>query len=453
MIELNEITITELSTLIRKKRISIKEVVKIYLDRIHKYDKGKLGLNSVVELTPDILKLAGELENKEPIHILHGIPILVKSNIDTGDKLHTTAGALALSKHIAQKDAEGIKNIRNTGAIILGKTNMTEFANYTTIGMPPGYSALGGQVYSPYNRGGDPSGSSTGSAVAVTANFCAASIGTDTAGSIISPSINNSIIGFRPNIHSLSNQGIIPISFTLDMIGPMARSVEDVAILYYAMTNSKMVLNKELELKGKIVCLPEGDMVNLSEEEALKIDEILKALTNAGAIIKRMNVASIETAKIKVIEKYEFKYIMNKYLKTVSKDVPVRTLNDIIEFNNQNKEEAIKYGQTFLVDAEINTRGDLSEEIYIAALKDREEKKKVVAEYFKTVDFIINFKNCLHSQYIGLPSITIPYGMNSNGIPFGFSMIGLDDNKLLQNAYLVEQVLGVRVPPSLESIL
>ncbi len=451
MDDLKEITISELSNLIKSKKVSIKELVKGYLDRIHKYDKGKLGLNSVLELNPDALKIAEELDNRERNHILNGIPILVKANIDTGDKLHTTAGALALANHIALKDAEGIKYLRDKGAIILGKTNMTEFANYQTIGMPAGYSSLGGQVFSPYDRGGDPSGSSTGSAVSVTANFCMASIGTDTAGSIISPSINNSIVGYRPSIHSLSNQGIIPTSFTLDMIGPMARTVEDIAILYSTMSNTKIDIKKEQELKGVKICLPEGDMVNLSNEESNRIDEILKALTQAGAIIIRMNVTSIETEKIKVIEKYEFKYIMNKYLKTLPKDSQIRTLKDIIDFNNMHKEEALRYGQFYLEDAEENTKGDLSEEVYIKALRDREEKKKIVSEHFKTVDIIINFKNCLHSQYIGLPSITIPYGINCNGIPYGFSLIGLDDQKLLQNAYLVERLVGRRIPPDLDN--
>lgn len=449
---LYEITIPELAGLIKSKKLSIKEVVSEYLSHIEKYDKGESGFHSIMELNPDAISIAEELDRREATSILHGIPILVKGNINTGDKMHTNGGSLALANHIAEKDAEIIKRLRNQGAIILGKTNLTELSNSMTEGMPAGYSSVSGQILSPYKRGEDPSGSSTGSAVAVTANFAPAALGTDTSGSVVSPSIRNSLVGFRPSSHSLSRQGIIPYSFTLDTVGAMARSVSDCALIHGAMCEGNPKL-KSRSLQGLKIGVPKADLKKTKREESAKIDEILKRLEGEGAIIKFINMENIEKDKIgtsiSTIQKYELKYAMNKYLKTLPKDYPIKTLKDIIEFNEVNKEKALKYGQIKLIESE-GTKGDLSEEEYMNVLKDREKKKKIAAEYFKDADVILDLKNSQISQYTGLPSITIPYGLDSNQMPYGIAFIGLQDETLLNAAYSIEQVIGHRAVPELK---
>lgn len=448
MKELYEITIKELAELIENKKVSIKEVVEEYISRIQKYDKGEQGFHSIMELNPEAIDIAMDLDRREKFGYLYGIPIVIKGNINTCDKMHTNAGSLALENYIAMKDAEVVKALRDHGAIILGKTNLTELSNYMTEGMPPGYNSVYGQTVSPYKRDGDPSGSSTGSAVAITANFAAASLGTDTAGSILSPAIHNSIVGLRPGSHLVSRQGIIPISFTLDMIGPMARSVEDCSIVYSALSKGKADVKKGY-LKGLKIGVSKKDMKHLQVQEAKKGEEVLKRLTNEGAEVKIMDIAHAESHSVKLIQKYEFKYSMNKYLKAMEKESPVRSLKEIIEFNNQHKEGALKYGQSKLIEGE-KTKGDLNEEEYIEILRDREEKKRIVMDYFKDINVIIDFNNGLLSQYVGLPSIAIPYGLLDDGMPWGFSLIGLEDEKLLQSGYAVEQAVGNRVVPRFE---
>ena len=193
-----------------------------YLARIEQFDAGENGLNSVLEKNPDALAIAKQrdLERSQGriLGPLHGIPVLIKDNIDTADKMHTSAGSLALANSYAGQDAKIVSRLRKAGAVLLGKTNMTEFANYiSTENMPNGYSSRGGQVLHPYGKQFDPSGSSTGSGVAVSANFCAVAVGTDTCASVFSPAQSNGIVGLRPSVGSISQQGIIPICDTLDL--------------------------------------------------------------------------------------------------------------------------------------------------------------------------------------------------------------------------------------------
>jgi len=219
-----------------EKRVTATEVVLQHLSRIAKIDSCEGGLKSVIEVNPDALFIAKaldrQLQTMDKLPPLFGIPILLKDNINTKDRLHTTAGSIALADNYAPYDAHIVKLLRQAGAVIIGKANMTEFANYMTReNMPSGYSSKGGQVLNPYNRDKSPSGSSSGSAVAVAAGFCTVSIGTETSGSILHPAGQNGIVGIKPTLGLASRSGIVPISSTHDIPGPMTRTVADAAIL------------------------------------------------------------------------------------------------------------------------------------------------------------------------------------------------------------------------------
>lgn len=450
MAEIKEITIKQLSKLIREKDISIKEVTQEYIDRINRIDQGEEGLNSVIEINPDAITIAEKLDEQRTVRDseLYGIPILLKDNIDTAGRMHTSAGSLALADSVATDDAEIVRILRSKGALILGKTNMTEFANYMTKGMPPGYSSRGGQVKSPYKKGADPSGSSTGSAVAVAANLCTAALGTDTSGSIISPAIKNGLVGFRPSIGALSQRGIIPISFTCDTAGPMARTVMDAAIIFTEL--SGITLSNDVKMEGNItVAVNDWDLKNLDAEEGKKAETILKDIEKTGITIKQLTIEPLPQNNIKTIQKYEFKYSINRYLTGLPKDYSIRTLEDIIEFNRQDAAKTLVYGQTLLEDALENTKGDMSESEYIHILEDRERSKIELFEKLKDINACILFKENMRLQYVGIPSITIPHGLHNDGMPYGITLTTLNDMQLLKYALKIEQLIGRRVPPNI----
>lgn len=450
-INLDEITITELSKIIKNKTFSIKEIVSQYLEQIASLDKGSHGLNSICEINSDVMTIAEELDerNNGDFGLLYGVPILLKDNINTADRLHTSAGSLALADSIAETDAEIVKILREKGAVILGKTNMTEFANYMTKGMPNGYSSKGGIVKSPYVLGESPAGSSTGSGVAVAADLCMAAFGTDTSGSIISPGLKNGIVGYRPGKGALSIKGIIPISFTLDMVGPMTRTVKDAIIIFNEISANKIHFTEKTSLKGTVIGIDQSAIDNMSQEDKKKANGVLDKLKEAGAILKRLHLKTISNKKIDDIKKYEFKYAMNQYLAELPQDYRIKSLKEIIEFNNNHKEEALRYGQILLEEAQNNTSGDMTESIYMDTLKDMESTKRYMSDQLKDVNVCIVFKDHPIVQYTGLPAITVPCGLYNNGMPYGINIIAQTDEELLNTAYAIEQNAGRRVKPKL----
>jgi amidase len=450
-INLDEITITELSKIIKNKTFSIKEIVSQYLEQIASLDKGSHGLNSICEINSDVMTIAEELDerNNGDFGLLYGVPILLKDNINTADRLHTSAGSLALADSIAETDAEIVKILREKGAVILGKTNMTEFANYMTKGMPNGYSSKGGIVKSPYVLGESPAGSSTGSGVAVAADLCMAAFGTDTSGSIISPGLKNGIVGYRPGKGALSIKGIIPISFTLDMVGPMTRTVKDAIIIFNEISANKIHFTEKTSLKGTVIGIDQSAIDNMSQEDKKKANGVLDKLKEAGAILKRLHLKTISNKKIDDIKKYEFKYAMNQYLAELPQDYRIKSLKEIIEFNNNHKEEALRYGQILLEEAQNNTSGDMTESIYMDTLKDMESTKRYMSDQLKEVNVCIVFKDHPIVQYTGLPAITVPCGLYNNGMPYGINIIAQTDEELLNTAYAIEQNAGRRVKPKL----
>lgn len=447
--DLCEITIKELQQQFMNKKLSIKEAVQEYLQRIEELDRGEQGHNSVLEVNPDALAIAEELDRQgcKENQLLYGVPVLLKDNIATDDRTHTSAGALALADSIAGYDADIVKSLRRQGAVILGKANMTEFANYTTEDMPNGYSSRGGRVKNPYNHEKDPSGSSSGSAVAVAANLCTASIGTDTCNSIVAPGLVNGIVGLRPSTGTISQKGIIPISFTLDTAGPFTRTVKDAAIMFAALTETPVITRTKNSLKGMTIGYNEWNPGDLPEETAVKTEEIIRELEKQGAIIRKIVIP--ETQYLDDVMKYEFKYAMNQYLKTLPEAYPMKTLKDIIEYNNQHPEETLKYGQTCLLDAENHTSGQCDEEKYLKILVDRRAAGLNVREQLQGMDLCIMlaYNNIMH--YTGLPILTIPCGLYGDGLPCGIQMTALKDDQLIQNAFAIEEAVGHRVKPGM----
>ncbi|HEX4639955.1 MAG TPA: amidase family protein, partial [Chthoniobacterales bacterium] len=240
LFEFEEMSIAELQEAMRSGRHTARTITEAYLERIREVDKEGPALNSVIELNPDAIAIADNLDNERKAGRvrgpLHGIPILVKDNIDTGDRMLTTAGSLALVGQPAARDAYIIEKLRESGAVILGKTNLSEWANIRSTQPTSGWSARGGLTRNPYALDRNPSGSSAGSGVAASANLCAAAIGTETDGSIISPSAANGLVGIKPTVGLLSRSGIIPISRSQDTPGPMARTVADAAALLSVLT-------------------------------------------------------------------------------------------------------------------------------------------------------------------------------------------------------------------------
>ena len=464
MIKIEESTVTELQKAMQSGELTSRELVLYYLSRIAEIDKCDGGLNSVIEINPDALMIADSLDevrkNGTIFSPLHGIPIMLKDNISTGDKMRTSAGSLALQDNYALADAHIVTRLREAGALILGKVNLTEFANHMS-DMPGGYSSRGGQTLNPYDKTKCPGGSSTGSAVAVTANLCSVAVGTETSGSIIAPSQSNGIVGIKPTSGLLSNDGIIPISFTYDTAGPMTRTVADAVILLGALANKEKQVDytQYLDKSG-----PEGVRIGIyghvqewfgeNEKEELKFFEenIMPILKANGAECVELPESSL---KIEVDEgpimEYEFKCGINNYLASFGNKNSPKNLQEIILFNQNHAKEALKYGQSDLLRCQNNTSGNLTEPDYLNAIVKREQIIKEFDDVFveNNVDVIFCLGGTRLSAYTGFPSMTIPFGMRKDNLPFGsfWTARRFDEKMLIRVAYALEQILNARVNP------
>lgn len=454
-------TINQMRKAMDRGETTSREIILTYLKRIAEIDSCKGGLNSVVELNPDALSISESLDmerNQGKVRSnLHGIPVMLKDNINTADKMHTTAGSIALKNNFAPYDASLVENLRNAGAVILAKTNLTEFANYMAKDMPNGYSSRGGQVLSPYDAKSDPSGSSTGSAVAVSAGLTAVSIGTETDGSILSPSRTNGIVGMKPTKGLIPTKGIIPISNTLDTAGPMANCVEDAAILLEAMTGKKQEYLKGIRsfsFIGTRVGLNTAYIKYISKDRLSTLNNILRVLKNAGAIIVE-DIDMRFNKELGNIMTYEFKHCLNHYLSTLNSGFPIKTLDDIIEYNKINNTKALKYGQDKLINAKYKTSERMLEPAYLKAIIERQKTIDMIDRIMDlhNVDIIID-ANIYHSlsAYAGFPSMTIPTGLGSDGIPTGTLLMTrrYDESTLIKFAYALEQAMNVNVFPELK---
>lgn len=470
MIKIEESTIIELQDAMQKNEINSRKLTLYYLSRIAEIDKCIGGLNSVLELNPDALFIADTLDemrsNGTVLGPLHGIPVMLKDNIGTGDKLHTSAGSVALQDNYSPYDAHIVKLLREAGALILGKTNMIEFANYMSDNMPHGYSSRGGLTLNPYDKIADPSGSSTGSAVAVSANLCAAAVGTETCGSIISPSCANGIVGIKPTMGLLSRHGIIPLSFTLDTPGPMARTVTDAAVMLGIMAgkdendpatfrSKKMDYTQYLDkngLSGIRMGIHRMFSENSDKDYLDLMENIINIMKERGAECVEIPAHKLQSGeKFGAIMNHEFKCGINDYLASMRNSNIPQTLREIILYNQNHSQEALKYGQNKLIYCQNNTSGTLTEPEYINAILKREELIQEFDSLF--TDNKVDVMFCLSVTGLpamtGFPSMTLPVGMGENNLPYGLFWTArrFHEASLIRVTYAVEQILNARQKP------
>ncbi|GAB2839664.1 amidase [Ferruginibacter profundus] len=487
---LNEITIDALQQKMKAGEYTSKAITQLYLDRISKIDKAGPRLNAIIELNPDALAIADAMDAERKAGKLrgplHGIPVLIKDNIDTADKMQTTAGASALEGNIAKQDAFIIKKLRESGAVLLGKTNLSEWANFRSTSSCSGWSSRGGQTKSPYILDHNPCGSSSGSGVAVAANLCAVAIGTETDGSITCPASVSGLVGIKPTVGLLSRSGIIPISATQDTAGPLARTVKDAAILLGALTgvdaNDAVTANsngkaqtdytiflKTDALKGKRIGIDRKRKSTNQNLEKL-LDDAIAVLQQQGATI----VAVDYMAKISALGKYEteilqteFKDGVNKYLAGCT--IAIKTVADVIAFNKANEEKAMPYFKQDQLES-CDKKTGLQAAPYTTALaKGRDAARKIIDETIATnkLDAIAGITmgpSCsIDMQYgdrwgedfltqpaamSGYPHICLPCGTTHN-LPVGLSFFSgaYTEPQLIAMAYSYEQVAKKRVAP------
>ena len=499
-------------------RTTATALTRAYLARIEAYDRGGPALNSVRELNPEALAIAGRLDTIKPSakQPLAGVPILIKDNIATGDKQHTTAGSLALETARAKDDATVVKRLRAAGAVILGKANLTEFANILAVGMPSGYSSLGGYVKNPYAPDlmvdqvaplVQPGGSSAGSAVAVAAGLCAAAIGTETSGSLLSPATQNGVVTVKPTVGLISRSGIIPISHSQDTAGPLTRTVRDAAILLnvLAARDPQDPATQHLQrpqdftegldkdgLKGARIGLPSDpdDPLNdpfygpLSPRSKEVMAGATKVLEDLGATVVRaalpeiswiggpgtmmavlnrnplgVNKGTAGTASLVFL--YELKRDLNLYLRDWATGTKIKTLADVIAFNAANADKALRYGQDLFLAAQ-GTRGDLSELEYksaramdLMAAKERGLDAYMTGHRLDAMMLPGAIGSALAAKS-GYPSVQVPGGFISGvgtretpDYPLGITFAGRawSEAKLLRLAYAYEQASSARRPP------
>jgi amidase len=480
--EVIEATITSMQAALTSGEITSRELTLIYLDRIAAHDKNGLTINSVLCVNPEALFIASALDAERASRgvrgPLHGIPILLKDNINTKDQMSTSAGSLALAGSYAGEDATVVKKLRDAGAIILGKANMTEFANFMTDGMPSGYSSRGGQTLNPYNISKPTGGSSAGSGVAVACNFCMVSIGTETSGSILNPANLSSTVGIKPTVGLVSRSGVLPLSTSQDTVGPIARTVTDAAIVLSAITgyDESDAATGAMQwkghgdytqylarggLKGARIGIPRDYYFEeLTEEQLAIFDAAVEVMRGQGAII--IDAANIKTARQIVYSSVvlnEFKSALNAYLSKLPAGAKLRSLKDIIAFNNEHPIEALRYGQTTLLAAETTTTGMLTETPYLRdraadlrLCKDEGIDATLAEHQLDALLFPADFGARITSR-AGYPSIIVPAGYTSEGVPFGVTFAGAaySEPTLIKLAYDYEQSSLVRKPPSLKS--
>lgn len=400
---------------------------------------GKNGLNCIAELDPTAIDQANALEKGGSRDLpLLGVPVLVKDNIDVKG-LHTTAGSLALEDNIVQSDAPVIRNLRRNGAVILGKTNMTEFANYVSQGMPGGYSSRGGQVIHAVKPGLNVAGSSSGSAVAVAAGIVPMAVGTDTSHSITACAMFNGICGLKPPVGALSAEGIIPIAKTLDSAGPMARNLTDTLKLYSAMRDNPLPELKPKE-PGQLriaVNLANGFRVPDNQKRFIRL--LLKQLKSFGARIGK--VVQMPAPEMKTIMQWEFRPLLETYL--AGSAASRKTLAEIVEYYEDHPETMMKYGDSYLRAALDQTPGGLKGEPYLKALKNREKITARVTERIGKYDAVLMTGPTNIMHFCGLPSVTVAAPAKTDeGVNQAVILYGRDEYRLYEAALTIEQEMS-----------
>jgi amidase len=498
---LEEATIADLQQRMQSGNETSRSLVEKYLARIEAVDRHGPGLQSVLETNPDALAIAdqrdAERKSRGPRGPLHGIPILLKDNVATADKMMTTAGSLALAGTRPPRDAFIVERLREAGVVILGKTNLSEWANFRSTHSSSGWSGRGGQTRNPYALDRNPSGSSSGSGVAIAANLAAAAVGTETDGSIVSPSNNNSLVGIKPTLGLLSRRGIVPIAHSQDTAGPMARTVADAAALLAAMSGvdpddpatatrppslragTEVVTAYPLDPNGL-----KGARIGVVRDKLFGYSVAADQLADAAiSSMKRLGATVVDPVKIPTLGKFgdaefevllfEFKADLNKYLTWLGPASPVHSLKDVIAFNDANNDREMPYfGQDIMTMAE--KKGPLTDPKYKAALASNRQKARALgidavmtthkldALFAPTggVPWLIDLVNGDSSaanaeapstitSVAGYPHITVPAGY-FRGLPVGVSFFGRawSEPTLIKLAYAYEQATKHRKPPA-----
>lgn len=493
--ELNELTIDDLQQKMQSGAYTSRTLTEMYLKRIEAIDKNGPGLNSVIEINPDALTIADAMDKERKDgklrSPLHGIPILVKDNIDTADKMMTTAGSIALDGHKADKDAFVVSQLRNAGAVLMGKTNLSEWANFRSSRSSSGWSSRGGQTKNPCVLDRNPCGSSSGSGVAVAANLCAVAVGTETDGSVIAPASYNGIVGMKPTVGLLSRSGIIPISQTQDTAGPMTRTVKDAAILLAAMAGIDEDDPVTLESKDKARKDYTGFLdTNALQNKRIGVEKsflrgheaVVDLYRQAIELLKTKGATIVEVELLKQTNElgeaeynvllYEFKDGLNRYLATAN--AGVKDLAGLIAFNKASEAKAMPFFKQETLERS-ERKGNLESREYLDAVSKSVGSRKMIDSLMQehkldaiagtsigpanctdlvNGDYSTGFYFCPPAAMAGYPHITIPMGYVYE-LPVGLSFIAgaYKEGELLGIAYAFEQASKKRkMPRFLETI-
>lgn len=492
--ELEEKTISELQDAMAAGTLTARQLVEMYQERIRALDESGPALRSVIEINPEALAIAEALDEERrtrgPRGPLHGIPLLLKDNIATADRMQTTAGSLALLGSRPARDAFVARKLREAGAVILGKANLSEWANFRSSTSSSGWSARGGQALNPYVLDRSPCGSSSGSATAVAANLSVASLGTETDGSILSPAATNGVVGIKPTVGLTSRAGVIPIAHSQDTVGPFGRTVADAAILLGAITGiderDPATLQSEGHfftdyrsfldphgLEGARIGIPRQVYTNYHPKIDAAFNKTLEQLRQLGAVL--IDPADIPSAKKMAESKseetvllFELKADLNAYLADLESS-PVRTLAEIIAFNIEHADKELPYfGQEHFLRAQETS--SLNDSTYLAALEENQrlarqegidsvmDKHKLDALVMPTISLPcrIDLVNGDHfsgactqpAALAGYPGVSVPAGFIF-GLPIGLTFMGraYSEPTLIKLAYAFEQGTQARRPP------
>jgi amidase len=489
---LDEATIADLQEAMQTGKHTAHSLCQHYLERIENLDRHGPTVRSVIETNPDALAIAAELDKERKAKgtrgPLHGIPVVIKDNIATADRMATTAGSLALVGAKSPEDAFIARKLRQAGAILLGKTNLSEWANFRSNRSSSGWSGRGGQCKNPYVLDRNPCGSSSGTGAAIAASFAAVGVGTETDGSIVSPSSICSLVGFKPTLGLVSRTGIIPIAHSQDTAGPMTRTVRDAALVLAALAGADPKdaataaapapadYTRALDLnglKGARIGVARDKLFGYHAATDALAERAIDAMRKLGAVIvdpaNIPHLGEYDEAELTVLF-YEFKADLNRYLAEFARDAPVKTLADIIAWNERNKDREMPYfGQDLLIKAQ--EKGPLTEPAYLDALAkckklardeglkaifDKERLDAIVAPTMNP-SWPIDLVNGDHflggsstaAAVAGYPHITVPAGYVF-GLPVGISFMGtpFSEAKLIKLAYAYEQATKMRRPPS-----
>ena len=496
--KLLEATVPKLQELMQQGEVTAEELVVYYVDRIRRYDVNQL--NSVMELNPEALVIARKLDEERKQGNLwgamHGIPVLIKDNIITGDTMHTTAGAAALKDWRGDRDAQLVKNLRNSGAVILGKANLSEWANYVDPAMPSGFSALGGQTRHPYGPF-DPLGSSSGSAVSVAANLTAVSVGSETQGSIVEPAATNGIVGLKPTHGLVSGDYVIPLVDWMDVPGPMGRRVVDVATVLTALTHTDegaeenpdpavaklqgtdftqfLKLESAQQRRVGVAIYPDVFLATLQQAIAnpppdLSVEQVRKALTKLKAQNQSAQraIAILKERQIPVVEidgrlvppppnpdealRFGFKASLNTFLDALPRP-PIPALIDVLAFNYAAPDNRVPYGQRHL---QISVRADSPSAEYTKLRETQQTtSRQILDQFFSSANIDVLIAPTQIYAAAGYPAMTVPIGVSAAGEPQGMTLIGkrLGEPDLLAVGYAIEQGTRARQAPNLETTL